>query len=95
MSTAMPDPSTKPTTADEAPVENRLTDYDRAHFTVYLRLLDAADEGVPWEDVARIVLRIDPASHYDRAKRTHDSHLARARWMTEQGYRDLLQASAH
>ena len=27
----------------------------------------------------------------ERAKRIHDSHLARARWMTENGYRHLLE----
>jgi hypothetical protein len=25
----------------------------------------------------------------------HDSHLARARWMAEQGYRDLLRSAMH
>ena len=29
------------------------------------------------------------------ARRVHDSHLARARWMTEHGYRDLLRAAMH
>lgn len=91
----MPDRSMKQSVADEAPVENRLTDYDRAHFAIYLRLLDAAEEGAPWEDVARIVLGVDPASQYDRAKKMHDSHLIRARWMTEHGYRKLLRDAAH
>ena len=31
----------------------------------------------------------------ERARRIHDSHLARARWMTEHGYRQLAhEASA-
>lgn len=91
----MRDRSMKQSVADEAPVENRLTDYDRAHFAIYLRLLDAAEEGAPWEDAARIVLGVDPASQYDRAKKMHDSHLMRARWMTEHGYRGLLRDAAH
>ena len=86
---------TQRSVADQAPRENRLTDYDRAHLAIYLRLLDAAEEGAPWEDVARIVLGVDPAAQPERAKKVHDSHLARARWMAEHGYRDLLRDAAH
>jgi hypothetical protein len=34
---------------------------------------------------------IDAEAEPERAKIVHQSHLSRARWMTEQGYRDLLQ----
>ena len=70
-----------------------MTDYDRAHLAIYLRLLDAQAEGAPWEDVARILLGIDPAREPDRARQAHETHLARARWLTEHGYRDLLRSS--
>lgn len=83
--------STREPIADAAPTEARLTQYDRAHFATYLRLLDAADEGAPWQEASRIVLGIDPDREPDRAKRAHDSHLARARWLCEHGYRDLLR----
>lgn len=82
---------TRPIVTDSAPSEACVTDYDRAHFTTYLRLLDAAAEGAPWADVARIVLEIDAAKEPDRAKSVYESHLARARWMKEHGYRDLLR----
>ena len=49
-----------PRIADLAPTEAHVTDYDRQHAALYLRLLDAAEEGAAWEDVARIVLAIDP-----------------------------------
>ncbi|MHB8884395.1 MAG: DNA -binding domain-containing protein [Methylovirgula sp.] len=75
---------------EEAPSEAQLTDYDRAHLPIYLRLLDAATEGTAWEEAARIVLDIDPVREPERAKLAHDTHLARARWLTEHGYRDLL-----
>jgi hypothetical protein len=68
-----------------------VTDYDRAHIVTYLRLLDAAAEGAAWEEVARIVLQIDPFAEPDRARRAFDTHLARARWLSEQGYRGLLR----
>jgi hypothetical protein len=37
------------------------------------------------------VLGIDPANEPARAKQALDSHLRRAHWMTEHGYRHLLQ----
>jgi len=77
--------------ADEAPTAPMVTDYDKAHLKLYLRLLDADAEGAAWEQVARLLLDIDPVAERDRALRRHESHLARARWMTERGYLDLLK----
>jgi hypothetical protein len=79
------------TIADQAPNGAALTDYDRAHLPIYLRLLDAAEDGAGWEEASRIVLGIDPDAQPDRARRAHETHLARARWLTEHGYRDLLR----
>lgn len=79
---------------DLAPTATILTGYDERHAITYLRLLDADAEGADWKEVAKIVLRIDPAREPDRARRTWESHLARARWMTEKGYRHLLQGGA-
>jgi hypothetical protein len=59
-----------------------------------LRLLDADSEGADWRDVSRIVLRIDLDTEADRARLAFESHLSRARWMTEQGYRHLLRNGA-
>jgi hypothetical protein len=59
-----------------------------------LRLLDADADGADWRDVSRIVLRIDPDNEADRARVAFESHLSRARWMTEQGYRHLLRSGA-
>jgi 5-methylcytosine-specific restriction endonuclease McrA len=75
---------------DEAPSAATITEYDRRHFVTYLRLLDAATQKVPWRKVARDVLRRDPSRQTVRVKRCWESHLARARWMSEQGYRQLL-----
>jgi hypothetical protein len=41
---------------------------------------------------ARIVLHLDPDQDTDRARRTFESHLARAQWMSGEGYKDLLQS---
>ena len=75
---------------DVAPDVPKLTSYDEAHFTDYLRLLDADADGADWREASAIIFDIDPAAEPDRAERMHASHLARARWMTEIGYAHLL-----
>jgi uncharacterized protein (DUF736 family) len=65
-----------------------------SRLVTYLRLLDADAEGADWREVARVVLHIDPDREPDRARHAFDSHLARAKWMTEHGYRDLLRGGA-
>ena len=81
-----------PNVTDTAPTDGMLTPYDHERLITYLRLLDADAEGAHWQTIARIVLHIDPIREPVRARRAFDSHLARAKWMTEQGYRHLLQA---
>jgi len=75
---------------DVAPDVPKLTPYDEAHLTDYLRLLDADAEGVDWREAAAIIFGIDPAIELHRAESMHATHLARARWMTEVGYAHLL-----
>ena len=60
----------------------------------YMRVLDADQQGAGWRDVSWIVLRIDPDNEADRARRAFESHLSRARWMNQQGYRHLLRSGA-
>lgn len=88
-------PPLDPAINDQAPKGDVLTRYDQEHLVTYLRLLDADAEGADWTEVARVVLRIDPAQEPERAQRAWESHLARAKWMTEHGYRDLLRAAMH
>lgn len=80
----------KPDFLDEPPAGEQLTEYDRAHLVTYLRLLDADAEDAAWEEIVRLVFGLDPAKQPRRAERIHALHLARARWMTERGYLDLL-----
>lgn len=77
--------------SDHAPTDSMLTDYDQQHLVTYMRLLDADAEGADWREVAKIVLQIDPKHEPERARSAYDSHLARAKWMTEHGYRHLLR----
>jgi hypothetical protein len=77
--------------ADEVPWADCLTEYDKAHLVTYLRLLDANAEGASTEVMAEVVLGIDPAREPQRAAKAVASHLRRAQWMTDHGYRDLLR----
>jgi len=88
----MPSRPLDPDVADLAPDGAALTDYDEQHVVTYLRLLDADADGADWQEVARIVLHIDPEREPERARRAFDSHLARARWMTNHGYGHLLRS---
>ena len=79
---------------DRPPESAELSDYDRKHLPAYLRLLDAADEGADWREAVHIIFGLDPADQPERARTVYDSHLARARWITQTGYRDLLKPPA-
>jgi len=90
----MQTPPLDPPVADTAPTDPALTAYDEQHLVTYLRLLDAEKGGAQWQEVAKLVLRIDPVNEPVRARRAWETHLARARWMTENGYRHLLRGGA-
>ena len=90
----MQKPPLDPDVADTAPSDSVLTVYDEEHVVTYLRLLDADAVGADWREVARIVLHLDPEHESDRARKAFESHLSRAKWMTEQGYGHLLRGGS-
>ncbi|MET4022136.1 DUF2285 domain-containing protein [Bradyrhizobium sp. S3.2.12] len=90
----MTKPPLDPNVADVAPHEPVLTTYDEQHLVTYWRLLDAEADGADWKEVTRIVLHIDPDREAARARNAFDSHLARAKWMADHGYRELLRGGA-
>ncbi|MDA9467047.1 DUF2285 domain-containing protein [Bradyrhizobium sp. CCBAU 53415] len=71
-----------PDVAVSAPNEPTLTAYDEQHVVTYVRLLEAEGEG---GGLARMVLHRDPEREPDHARSAYQSHLARAKWVTEQG----------
>ena len=87
----MQKPPLDPDVADESPSASALTGYDEQNLVTYLRLLDAEEDGADWIEVARIVLHLDPDREPQHARRAWETHLARARWMKEHGYRHLLR----
>jgi T6SS, Transcription factor, DNA binding domain len=90
----MKKPARNPDVADVAPMDPVLTVYDEEHIITYLRMLDADAEGADWREVALLVLHINPEFELDRARLAFDTHLTRAKWMTEHGYRHLLRGGA-
>ena len=80
-----------PSFEDRPPQLDRVSPYDERHLASYIRLLDAAAEGADWREAVAVIFGLDPNKEPERAKIVHDSHLARARWMTEKGYRHLLE----
>ena len=75
---------------DRAPDGEGLTDYDREHAATYLRLLDAERAGAEWEEVCEVVLGFDPSDDPERAKTAYQSHLSRAQWLRDGGFKTLL-----
>ena len=78
-------PPLDPNVADLAPGGPVLTSYDEEHVVTYIRLLQAEGEGADWREVARAALHIDPDREPHRARNAYESHLARAKWVTEHG----------
>ena len=88
------EPPLDPPVADLAPTAPVLTGYDEQHLIAYLRLLDADSEGADWQEVAKLVLKINPNSHPQRGRRAWESNLARAKWMSTDGFEYLLLSGA-
>ncbi len=76
---------------DCPPQLDRVGPYDEKHLKDYITLLDADEQGADWREVVSYVFGLDADKEPERAKRVHESHLARARWMTEKGHRHLLE----
>jgi hypothetical protein len=79
---------------DAPPSSPELTAYDRGHLVLYLRLLDAARDEADWRKVIQILFQLDPAHEPQRCRAIHYAHLARARWMMEHGYRELVRQAS-
>ena len=90
----MPAHEPVPAIADEVPGSERLTEYDDRHVEIYARLIEATNEGLPKDEIARRILRIDPDAEPAHARKAVKSHMARARWMGKVGYL-LLAAGDH
>lgn len=73
-----------------APTDEEVTDYDRRCFKLYLMLLEADNAGQTWESAYESAFGSDPVTDKIQCKLQFDTHLRRARWMSSDGYRQLL-----
>ncbi|UVC15333.1 DNA -binding domain-containing protein [Mesorhizobium onobrychidis] len=78
------------TLRDEVPWSESLTSYDRQHFKIYLRILDACADNASIEEMADLILGIDPALEPVRARQAVRSHIDRANWIVTTGYKELF-----
>ena len=74
--------SAMPPFLDAPPISQTLTAYDREHMVLYLRLLDSSRDGADWREAVQILFGLDTAREPQRCRQVHDTHLARAQWMT-------------
>lgn len=75
---------------ERAPTGDALTDYDRAHASLYLRLLDAETAGADWREIVPLLFGLDVASDPKRAEDMHATHLARAKWLRDGAHKGLF-----
>lgn len=75
---------------DEPPWSQFVTVYDEVHFELYAQLLDADAAGIDCDEIVERFLKIDMANSARCGRDILNSHLKRARWMTEVGYKQLL-----
>ena len=80
---------------DQPPAGAALTAYDEAHLKLYIRLLDAEAESADWREVVEVLFGLDANAEPERAQRIYASHLDRAKWMTTNGFCELLQGRLH
>ncbi|RWK47483.1 hypothetical protein [Mesorhizobium sp.] len=80
----------KPELQEEVPWYDSLTAYDKQHFATYMGLLVAAAEDATYEEMAQLILGIDPVEEPERARIAARSHLDRANWMVTTGHRELF-----
>ena len=76
---------------DSPPLAETITEYDERHLITYIRMLDATAEGADWREIVQVIFGLDAEHDPERAKAVYDNHLSRATWMTQSGYRHLLQ----
>ncbi|AZO39311.1 MULTISPECIES: DUF2285 domain-containing protein [Mesorhizobium] len=75
---------------DQVPWSDSITSYDRQHSTIYLRILDACADDASVEEMAELILGIDPVLEPVRARKAVRSHIDRANWMVTTGYKELF-----
>lgn len=75
---------------ETVPWSDRITGYDKEHFTLYMKLLNASSDGTDELEMAQSIFGVDPVASPKFAKNIVGSHLARANWLLVEGYKELF-----
>lgn len=73
------------------PRTDGITEYDRANFLIYARILDAVRFNQPWATAASEILRLDVANDEAGAFRIWCDHVDRAEWIVGPGLSLIVQ----
>lgn len=79
-----------PTFSENPPDSPDVTEFDRQHFKIYLFLLDASDKGSDWRTSYQEAFDDNPDTNAEKSQAIYQSYLKRAKWMTANGYLQLL-----
>jgi hypothetical protein len=71
--------------------DDGITDYDRAHFVTYARILDALRIDEPWEKAAADILGLDICEDEVSAFRIWAAHVDRAEWIVGSGLALIIE----
>jgi hypothetical protein len=70
--------------------DDQITDYDRAHFLTYARILDAVNSDQAWHQAASKILILDVAGDEANAYRIWSAHVDRAEWIVGEGLKLIV-----
>jgi hypothetical protein len=71
--------------------DDQITEYDRAHFLTYARILDAVRSDQTWQEAARDILDLDAKSDELGAYRVWCVYVDRAEWIVGDGLAFVVQ----
>lgn len=81
----------KPGLLEEVPwSDDSITVYDKENITIYLQILDACADDASIEEMAELILGIDPTLEPVLAHKAVRSHIDRANWMVTTGSKHLF-----
>jgi hypothetical protein len=73
--------------------DSQITDYDRAHFLTYARILDAVRFDQAWQAAAIEILGLDVKGDEYGSYRIWHAHVDRAEWIVGDGLALIVQNS--
>jgi hypothetical protein len=73
--------------------DDQITEYDRAHFLTYARILDAVRFDQAWQEAAIEILDLDVEGDEYGSYRIWRAHVDRAEWIVSDGLAFIVQTN--